>query len=526
MKKKWLACFTAVAMSAALLAGCGSGYDSMKDSSFGAADSDYGNSYIPMDPIAPDGSDEGGTTSQPDGGTQKPDDSFNEQGSESAEAVSYLSLDRNTAAYARTRSQIYANRAINATSVRLEELYNYFDYDYPAPEAGEGVRASAYLSDCPWNAENKLLTVGLKTEERKLKKARNNYVFLVDVSGSMSALTFTDAGKKSCLDLAKYGILTLVEGLGSRDSVSVVTYASGIQTVLEPTFASEEGKKEIISAVKGLVASGATNGSGGLELAYENAQKYYSEEGNNRVVLLSDGDFNAGITNVSELKKLIADKAKSGVYLSVLGLGMSNKEDTLMESLAMNGNGNYAFIDTEREARKIFCEELSGTLVTVLKDAKASVTFNPANVSSYRMLGYDTKTISQEEFDDPRKDTGEVGSNLCVSVVYEITLTEGAEENGDLAEVLVRFKSAETGENREVREVAFNELSESKDVAFIACVSEVGLILRNSQYRGTASLQSARERLEALADYLQTDDYKQEFYELVKLLQEQGRYGD
>lgn len=522
MKKKWFACFTAVAVSTALLAGCGAGYDhSMSDGSYGAAEGDYGNWYIPTDPIAPDGADEGGT-----GSPSRPDDSFNEQGSQTAEAVSYLSLDRNTASYARARSQIYANRAINATSVRLEEFYNYFDYGYPEPEAGEGVKASAYLSDCPWNAESKLLTVGLKTETRTLKKARNNYVFLVDVSGSMGALTYTESGRKSCLDLAKYGIRTLVDGLGSRDSVSVVTYASGIQTVLEPTFAGEEGKKAIMSAVDGLVASGATNGSGGLELAYENAQKYYSEEGNNRVVLLSDGDFNTGITSVSALKELIADKAKSGVYLSVLGLGMSNKDDTLMESLAMNGNGNYAFIDTEREARKIFCEELSGTLVTVLKDAKASVTFNPANVSSYRMLGYDTKTISQEEFDDPRKDTGEVGSNLCVSVVYEIKLTEGAEENGEIAEVLVRFKSAETGENREVSAKAFNTLSDSEDAVFISCVSEVGLILRNSKYRGTASLQSARERLETLSDYLGTDEYKQEFYGLVKLLQEQGRYGE
>lgn len=508
MKKKLFAGITAVLLIAALLAGCGGapGHDmGMRPNDEWSGD--WGTAYEPNSPDSP---------------SNTPGD---QSGIQSSQQASYLSLDRNTAGYALMRSQVYWNRKVSS-SVRLEELYNYFDYDYPAPEEGEGVRATAYLSDCPWNAGNKLLTVGLKTERRVLEKARNNYVFLIDVSGSMSALVSTGEQKKSCLDLVKYGINTLVEGLSAQDTVSIVTYASGIKTVLEPTFASTQGKPEILKAVNGLVASGATNGSGGLELAYENAEKYYSAEGNNRVILLSDGDFNTGITDTNRLKELIAEKAKSGVYLSVLGVGMTAQQDKLMETLARNGNGNYAFIDTEREARKVFCEEINGTLVTVLKDAKASVTFNPDQVASYRVVGYDTKTISEDDFENPGKDTGEVGSDLCVSTVYEITLTPAAEANAEIAEVLVRFKDPKTDESKEVRAKAYNANTDSQDIAFIACVAEFGLAIRNSEYKGTASVANVIERLQTMSDYLGTDEYKQEFLEIAKKAQGQGYYGN
>lgn len=520
MKKKLLMGIACVTLSAALLAGCGGGGRYNEDHASGDMDytEDVPNYYEPSgpsasDPLAPGGMDIPSGPTVDDGGT--------ESGILSSEQSTYLSLDRNTAGYTLMRSQIYANGRLNR-DVRIEELYNYFDYDYPEPENGEGVKATAYLSDCPWNAENKLLTVGLKTETRTLKKTRNNYVFLVDVSGSMAGFIPTDAGRKKCIDLVKYGINTLVDGLGSRDTVSVVTYASGIQTVLEPTFASTQGRDQIKSAVDGLVAMGATNGSGGLELAYENAEKYFAEDGNNRVIMLSDGDFNTGITDLNKLKELISEKAKSGVYLSVVGVGMGTKQDELMQTLALNGNGNYCFIDSEREARKVFCEEIDGTLLTVLKDAKASITFKPEQVASYRMVGYDKKTISQEEFDDPAKDTGEVGSGLCVSTVFEITLTPGAEENAELAEVTVRFKYAETGESREVREKAYNTNTDAQDVAFIACVTEFGLLLRRSKYMGTASMDAVIERLEGMKDYLGVNEYKQEFLEIVKRAQTYG----
>ncbi len=518
MKKKFLLGFTTLIMSAALFAGCSAGYDrddiGMQRPN-GTTNEGWGGAYDPP-------SSSGDASVAPDIPSNNPG---SESGIQSSQQTSYLSLDRNTASYSLMRSQVYGNRRVSS-GVRLEELYNYFDYDYPAPEAGEGVKATAYLSDCPWNAENKLLTVGLKTEHRVLEQTRNNYVFLIDVSGSMSALVNTESGRTSCIDLVKYGINTLVEGLGARDSVSIVTYASGIQTVLEPTFASTQGKPEILKAVNGLIAKGSTNGSGGLELAYENAEKYYSEEGNNRVILLSDGDFNTGITDINKLKELISEKAKSGVYLSVLGVGMSSQQDTLMETLARNGNGNYAFIDTEREARKVLCEEINGTLITVLKDAKASVTFNPDQVASYRMVGYDTKTISKDEFENPGKDTGEVGSDLCVSTVYEITLTPAAEANAEIAEVLVRFKDPKTEESKEVRAKAYNANTDSQDVAFIACVVEFGLATKGSQYKGTASVRNVINRLWTMSDYLGTDEYKQEFLEIAKKAQDQGYYGN
>ncbi|MDE5547645.1 MAG: von Willebrand factor type A domain-containing protein [Clostridia bacterium] len=522
MKKKFFAGITAVVLSAVLLAGCSAA--NMGDSAHRPGVPDWEGSHGDM--YDPAGTPNGGTgDASPDNPSFIPGPGIDESGTQSAEQTSYLSLDRNTAGYTLMRSQVYANKFVSST-VRVEELYNYFDYDYPAPEAGEGVKATAYLSDCPWNAENKLLTIGLKTEQRVLEKTRNNYVFLVDVSGSMRMYINTESGRTQCLDLVKYGIKTLVEGLSSRDSVSIVTYASKIQTVLEPTFASEAGKQEIINAVDGLAASGATNGSGGLELAYENAEKYYSEDGNNRVILLSDGDFNTGITDTNKLKALISEKAKSGVYLSVMGVGMSSKQDPLMETLARNGNGNYAFIDTEREARKAFCEELNGTLITVLKDAKASVTFNPEQVASYRMVGYDTKTISKDDFENPGKDTGEVGSDLCVSTVYEVTLAPAAEDNAEIAEVLVRFKDPKTDESKEVRTKAYNTNTDSKDIAFIACVAEFGLVIRNSQYKGTASVRNVINRLWTMGAYLETDEYKQEFLEIAKKAQDQGYYGN
>ena len=280
---------------------------------------------------------------------------FDADGEAGTQPSSYFSLDRNTAGYSLMRAQINAGDRISASSVRIEELVNYFSYEYPAPAEGEGLKATAYLSECPWNEGHNLITVGLKSEERVLAEGKNNYVFLIDVSGSMSARVKGLEGQ-TCLDLVKYGIGKLTDGLGANDAVSVVKYASGEETVLEPTLATEEGKAQIKRAVNGLTAYGATNGSGGLELAYRNAEKYFSDEGNNRVILMTDGDFNVGIRNETELKEFIQEKARKGVYLSVLGVGMGNMRDDFMQTLALNGNGNYAYIDTPREAEKVMCE--------------------------------------------------------------------------------------------------------------------------------------------------------------------------
>lgn len=449
-------------------------------------------------------------------------DTVVEQGFSDTETApsSYFSLDRNTAGYSLVRTQLRQGVKISPESVRLEELVNYFDYDYPAPEAGESVGVSAYLSDCPWNAEHKLMTVGIKTEEA-VRTGDANYVLLVDVSGSMGGTVAGTEGQ-SRLDLVKYGANKLLDTLGAQDRVSIVTYASGVKTVLESTAATEENKPAIRNAINKLSSYGSTNGSDGLQRAYEQAEAHRAENGNNRIIILSDGDFNVGISNRDELKEFIQEKAKSGIALSVVGVGMGNLRDDFMQTLALNGNGNYCYIDTPLEAQKVFVEEVAGTLYTVAKDAKAGVTFNADAVSSYRLLGYDMKTMSEEDFNNTEKDAGEIGSNLCVTAMYEIELSD-ADTDAALAEAAVRYKN-EAGEDCEVKLTVTGQETATQDVQFAACVAEFALVLRASAYRGNASLENVLARLEGMSAYLAEDVYKSEFAELVAVAKASGYY--
>lgn len=449
-------------------------------------------------------------------------DTVVEQGFSDTETApsSYFSLDRNTAGYSLVRTQLRQGVKISPESVRLEELVNYFDYDYPAPEAGEAVGVSAYLSDCPWNAEHKLMTVGIKTEEA-VRTGDANYVLLVDVSGSMGG-TLAGTEGQSRLDLVKYGANKLLDTLGAQDRVSVVTYASGVKTVLESTAATEENKPAIRNAINKLSSYGSTNGSDGLQRAYEQAEAHRAENGNNRIIILSDGDFNVGISNQDELKEFIQEKAKSGIALSVVGVGMGNLRDDFMQTLALNGNGNYCYIDTPLEAQKVFVEEVAGTLYTVAKDAKAGVTFNADAVSSYRLLGYDMKTMSEEDFNNTEKDAGEIGSNLCVTAMYEIELSD-ADTDAALAEAAVRYKN-EAGEDCEVTLTVTGQETATQDVQFAACVAEFALVLRASAYRGNASLENVLARLEGMSAYLAEDVYKSEFAELAAVAKASGYY--
>ncbi len=515
MKKHYFAICALFAAACIGFSACG-GAQHGSDGNSGAAGSDS----EPWAPDAPGGTEAGGMT-----GPSFHYGSIVEQGFHDTkeQAESYFSLDRNTASYSQVRAQLRNGYTVAPDSVRTEELINYFSYGYPAP--AEEVGVTAYLSDCPWNEAHKLVTVGIRTAERKIEAERNNYVFLVDLSGSMAARVAGLEGT-TCLDLVKTGILKLVEGLTERDAVSIVSYASRVETVLEPTLADEAGKTEIGHRVLALNANGYTNGSGGLELAYQHAERYRSEDGNNRVILMTDGDFNVGIRSTEALKTFISEKAASGVYLSVLGFGIGNMRDDIMQELALSGNGNYAYIDTPREAEKVLCEELSGTLVTVAKDAKAGVKFDPEKVSKYRLLGYDMKLLSEDDFNDPEKDAGEIGSNLCVTAVYETELCEDIAGGDTLATVEIRYRSAGDGEAaKSVTAEVLNTAAESEDVSFIACVAEFGLILRRSEFRGTASLAGVLSRLEGMKDYLAKDLYKEELKELVAIAKDAGIYG-
>ena len=430
-------------------------------------------------------------------------DSVVEQGFKDVaeEASSYFSLDRNTASYSLVRRQIEYGSKVSPDSVRIEELINYFDYDFEAPtESAVGV--SAYLSDCPWNEDHKLMLAGVKTTEINLEDVNGNYVFLIDVSGSMSG--------DNRIGLAKRALKKLVDGLGDNDVVSIVTYASGVSKVLDGGECTKDGKNEIKEKIDGLKASGATYASGGLELAYQTAQDHFITGGNNRVIIISDGDFNVGISSTQTMMEYISGKAQSGVYLSVFGVGMGNMRDDMLETLARNGNGNYAYLDNDTEAEKAFCHDLGGTLITVAKDAKAGVTFEDT-VVKYRLIGYDTKIISEDEYNDPTTDTGEIGSNLCVAALYEIELADGAE--GVIANIEVKYKDV-TGEG-EIDESVSVEVttstSSSDDLSFIACVAEFGLVLRQSKYAENANLYSVLERLGELSEYVSADLYRSEF---------------
>ncbi|MCH5161502.1 MAG: von Willebrand factor type A domain-containing protein [Clostridiales bacterium] len=421
---------------------------------------------------------------------------------------SYFSLDRNTASYSLMRRIINEGRTVYANSVRLEEYINYFSYDYARPEDGDALAISSKLFDCPWNDEHKLLSIGIAAEEVTFSDKPNNIVFLIDTSGSMYG--------DDRLGLIQQAFSMLTENLSAEDTVSIVTYAGDSRVALSGE--SGSNKTKICNVLQDLVASGSTNGQGGIQKAYALAEQYYSAEANNRVILATDGDFNVGASNKQSLEQLISEKRSSGIYLSVLGVGMYNTNDITMKTLAENGNGNYAYLDSVAEARKVLVEELGGTVNVVAKDAKMGVTFNADTVEKYRLLGYESKMMSQEEFDDEQKDAGEIGSGHTVTALYEIELKTDA--SGEVAACEVRFKSPQTNESAAISEAVTTDdytATPDEDSVFIGCVAEYGLVLRQSKYKGYANLENVITRLSALDCTGQGgNQFRAEFLEIVK----------
>ncbi|MCH5151477.1 MAG: von Willebrand factor type A domain-containing protein [Clostridiales bacterium] len=420
---------------------------------------------------------------------------------------SYFSLDRNTANYSLMRRQIEENRKISPSSVRIEEYVNYFNYDYARPTGDNALELSGSLFDCPWNGEHKLLSISVAAEELTIEnKPRNNLVFLIDTSGSMYG--------SDRLGLIQQAFTMLLENLDDGDVISVVTYAGDSRVALDGETGSH--RIEIARVIEDLEAKGSTNGAGGLQNAYRIAEKHFIEGGNNRVILATDGDFNVGVSSKIGLQLLISQKRESGIYLSVLGVGMTNTNDVTMETLARNGNGNYAYLDSIFEAKKVLVNELGGTLVTVAKDAKIGVEFNADVVNKYRLIGYDTKLLSQEQFEDEATDAGEIGAGHTVTAVYEVELKD--EAMGNVATAELRYKDPSNDESKSVSltyTTADYTETPSQDCVFIGCVLEFGLILRQSKYKADASFSSVLARLETLASYLEKDEFKAEFAEIV-----------
>lgn len=457
------------------------------------------------------------------------------------EPLSTFAADVDTASYSNLRRMIrdgYDLESIPEGAARIEEMVNYFSYDYKGPEGEEPFGVTTQISQCPWNTEAELLMIGLKTEDIDYSQAPpSNLVFLLDVSGSM------DSYDKLPLLQESFGLLA--ENLTNKDRISIVTYAADTRTVLDGARGNETRK--ILHALNSLEAGGGTYGSKGIETAYALAQRNFIQGGNNRVILATDGDLNIGMTTEEELEDLITAKKESGIFLSVLGFGTGNIKDNKMETLADKGNGNYAYIDGLREANKVLAEELSATLLTICKDVKFQVEFNPAVVKSYRLLGYENRALDKEDFQDDTKDAGEIGAGHCVTVLYELTLKDGmnpgmsGKEIKDLKyskeyeqelgrpitestaykewlTVSVRYKKpAEKTSSLLEYPVGYESYTTAptEDFVFAAAVAEFGLLASHSQYPEDASLYHVDKTLRSIK---LKDEYREEFQELVGLV--------
>ncbi|WP_242837702.1 vWA domain-containing protein [Ruminococcus albus] len=335
--------------------------------------------------------------------------------------LSTFSTDVDTASFTNIRRMIENNQNIDPNAVRTEEFINYFKYNYEYPDGDDKIAITTELSDCPWNADAKLMQIGLQAKDIDVQDIDSNIVFLIDVSGSMA-----DENK---LPLVVQAFAMLAENLGENDRISIVTYAG--RDTIELEGESGANYETIASTLAGLTAGGSTAGAAGINTAYELAEKYFIKGGNNRVILATDGDLNVGLSSEEELKALIEEKRDKGVFLSVLGFGMGNYKDNRLEALADNGNGNYAYIDSVDEAERVLVTEMNGTMFTVAKDAKIQVEFNPTNVAYYKLVGYENRLLEDQDFEDDTKDAGDVGANQQVTALYELILNDGKADGDD-----------------------------------------------------------------------------------------------
>lgn len=420
--------------------------------------------------------------------------------------LSTFSVDVDTASYANVRRFLNMGQLPPKDAVRIEEMVNYFGYDYEAPSGAHPFSVTTEVAACPWQEGHRLVLIGLqgrRIPEQELPP--RNLVFLVDVSGSMN-----DPYK---LPLVKSALALLADTLSEKDRVSLVVYAGAAGLVLPPTPGDRKG--EIRAALHQLEAGGTTAGGAGILLAYKVASEGFVEGGVNRVILATDGDFNVGITSDGELTRLIEEKRKGGVFLSVLGFGMGNLKDSKMEALADKGNGNYAYIDTLQEARKVLVQEAGGTLVTIAKDVKIQVEWNPARVAAYRLIGYENRVLAAQDFNDDKKDAGEIGAGHSVTALYEVVPAGAAEKAPDvdalkyrqpraattasksdeLLTVKLRYKDPDADTSKllavTVRESAAG--AASKHLAFASAVAGFGMLLRDSEHKGSLSYAQVKE---------------------------------
>jgi len=444
--------------------------------------------------------------------------------------LSTFSVDVDTASYSIMRRFINNRLLPPRDAVRIEEMINYFPYGYGQPMGEHPFSAGIEIAGCPWNDEHRLVRVGLKGREiAPDKRPAANLVFLIDVSGSMEP-----ANK---LPLIQSALAELVEKLTADDRVTIVVYAGSSGLVLPPTAGDQ--KKTILRAIRSLGAGGSTNGGQGIEQAYRSAVEGYIKGGVNRVILCTDGDFNVGVTSPGELVRLIEAQAKSGVFLTVLGFGMGNYKDSTVEQLADKGNGNYAYIDTLGEARKVLVKQFSSTLITIAKDVKIQIEFNPIHVASWRLIGYENRILRKEDFNDDKKDAGEIGAGHTVTALYEIVPAgssvpiaavdplrfqshpspNAAARGGELLNLKLRYKAPDSEVSKLMEQPAMDSgatfNSASVDFKFASAVAAFGMLLRDSEHKGRIGF----DLVEQLADAgkgVDEEGYRSEFIELIR----------
>ncbi len=446
------------------------------------------------------------------------------------EPLSTFSIDVDTSSYSNMRRFIEQDHRLPVKdAVRIEELINYFTYDYPDAPADKPFSVTTALSTAPWNPAHPLLQIGL--QGKKIDKGalpHQNLVFLIDISGSMCS--------PDRLPLLKQAFRLLVDNLNIEDSVSIVTYASGTETKLEPT--TGKHKDKIIKALEDLQCGGYTAGASGIRLAYDAAQKAFIKGGNNRVILATDGDFNVGQTSDSELVTMIEEKRKTGVFLTVLNFGRGNYQDATMQKLAQAGNGNAAYIDSLKEARKVLVQQMGGTLLTIAKDVKIQVEFNPAKVKAYRLIGYETRALAAQDFNDDKKDAGDLGSGHTVTAFYELipagsdeeipgvdplkyqkTAPADAASADEFATVKLRYKAPDGDKSdlisTPITGAPLDLEKTSTDFRFAAAVAAFGQILRDSEFKGSATFDLVLSLAKA-AKGKDEDGLRQEFIDLVE----------
>jgi Ca-activated chloride channel family protein len=452
------------------------------------------------------------------------------------EPLSTFSIDVDTASYAKTRMCLLESDALpHKDAVRIEELINYFVYAYQPPTDEHPFSVHVEVADCPWKSPHRLVRLGIKGREiAQDRRPPSNLVFLLDVSGSM--------GFYNKLPLLKRGMKMLVDQLDENDRVAVVVYAGAAGLVLPST--TGDNKQTIVDSLERLQAGGSTNGGQGIRLAYQVALDNYIQGGTNRVILCTDGDFNVGTTSTGDLVRLAEENAKNGIRLSVLGFGMGNHNDAMLEQISNKADGNYSFIDSDMEARKVLVEQMSGTLVTIAKDVKIQVEFNPAAVAAYRLIGYENRILAKEDFNDDTKDAGEIGAGHAVTALYEIVLAgaqsdvspaavdplkyqqskvlSDASSSGELLTLKLRYKLPEEENSILLSTVVTDDgqrfATATPDYKFASAVAAFGMLLRDSEFKGDATLDTV---LEIATEGAASDPggYRAEFLAMVRRAQ-------